>query len=145
MLWKVPNKAPLSRFHGICTSAIWIWDSYPRYESQIWDLGFIQSRQVVWGRNRVRHVPFVEARGVGDGPDRSPSFPQVMALADAVEENQASVLQAFSRLRSATHLLLLLVGLWQKLSADQMAILEAAFLPLQHDTQELVRPVRLPP
>ncbi|XP_045434604.1 protein PTHB1 isoform X4 [Pipistrellus kuhlii] len=62
---------------------------------------------------------------------------QVMALADAVEENQASLLQAFSRLRSATHLLLLLVGLWQKLSADQVAILEAAFLPLQHDTQEL--------
>ncbi|ELK35175.1 Protein PTHB1 [Myotis davidii] len=62
---------------------------------------------------------------------------QVMALADAVEENQASVFQAFSRLRSATHLLLLLVRLWQKLSVDQVAILEAAFLPLQHDTQEL--------
>lgn len=31
------------------------------------------------------------------------------------------------------------MGLWQKLSADQVAILEAAFLPLQQDTQELVR------
>lgn len=78
-------------------------------------------------------------------PNQSSSFRQVMALADAVEENQASVFQAFSRLRSATHLLLLLVGLWQKLSADQVAILEAAFLPLQHDTQELVRPARLLP
>lgn len=65
------------------------------------------------------------------------TYKQVMALADAVEENQASVSQASSRLRSATHLLLLLVGLWQKLSAEQVAILEAAFLPLQHDTQEL--------
>lgn len=65
------------------------------------------------------------------------TYKQVMALADAVEENQASVFQAFSRLRSATHLLLLLVRLWQKLSVDQVAILEAAFLPLQHDTQEL--------
>lgn len=65
------------------------------------------------------------------------TYQQVMALADAVEESQASVLQAFGRLRSATHLLLLLVGLWQKLSTEQAAILEAAFLPLQHDTQEL--------
>ena len=35
--------------------------------------------------------------------------------------------------------MVLLIGLWQKLSADQIAILEAAFLPLQQDTQELVR------
>ena len=35
--------------------------------------------------------------------------------------------------------MILLIGLWQKLSADQIAILEAAFLPLQQDTQELVR------
>jgi hypothetical protein len=34
---------------------------------------------------------------------------------------------------------ILLIGLWQKLSVDQIAILEAAFLPLQEDTQELVR------
>lgn len=84
-------------------------------------------------------------RGCERVPNPSSSFLQVMALADAVEENQASVFQAFSRLRSATHLLLLLLGLWQKLSADQVAILEAAFLPLQHDTQELVRPTRLLP
>ncbi|XP_036102590.1 protein PTHB1 isoform X3 [Molossus molossus] len=61
----------------------------------------------------------------------------VIALADAVEENQDSLLQSCARLRSASHLLILLIGLWQKLSADQVAILEAAFLPLQHDTQEL--------
>lgn len=64
---------------------------------------------------------------------------QVIALADAVEENEGSLLRACARLRSATHLVILLIGLWQKLSADQVAILEAAFLPLQHDTQELVR------
>lgn len=63
----------------------------------------------------------------------------MIALADAVEENQDSLFQSFTRLQSATHLVILLMGLWQKLSADQVAILEAAFLPLQQDTQELVR------
>ncbi|KAK2095829.1 Protein PTHB1 [Saguinus oedipus] len=62
----------------------------------------------------------------------------VPALADAVEENQGSLFQSFTRLKSATHLVILLMGLWQKLSADQIAILEAAFLPLQEDTQELI-------
>ncbi|CAO2635741.1 Protein PTHB1 [Lemmus lemmus] len=65
------------------------------------------------------------------------TYKQVMALADAVEENQDRLLQSSAGLRSATHLLILLVRLWQKLSADQTAILEAAFLPLQEDTQEL--------
>lgn len=67
------------------------------------------------------------------------SFLQVIALADAVEENQDNLFQSFTKLRSATHLVILLIGLWQKLSPDQVAILEAAFLPLQQDTQELVR------
>ncbi|XP_040585866.1 protein PTHB1 isoform X2 [Mesocricetus auratus] len=65
------------------------------------------------------------------------TYKQVIALADAVEENQDRLLQSSAGLRSATHLLILLVRLWQKLSADQTAILEAAFLPLQEDTQEL--------
>ncbi|XP_073665914.1 protein PTHB1 isoform X5 [Tursiops truncatus] len=62
---------------------------------------------------------------------------EVISLADAVEENQDNLFQSFTRLKSATHLVILLIGLWQKLSADQIAILEAAFLPLQQDTQEL--------
>ncbi|XP_054548437.1 protein PTHB1 isoform X2 [Talpa occidentalis] len=65
------------------------------------------------------------------------TYKQVIALADAVEENQDNLFQSFTRLKSATHLVILLIGLWQKLSADQIAILEAAFLPLQQDTQEL--------
>nr|XP_045363832.1 protein PTHB1 isoform X3 [Camelus bactrianus] len=65
------------------------------------------------------------------------TYKQVIALADAVEENQDNLFQSFTRLKSATHLVILLIGLWQKLSADQMAILEAAFLPLQQDTPEL--------
>ncbi|XP_049980871.1 protein PTHB1 isoform X1 [Alexandromys fortis] len=65
------------------------------------------------------------------------TYKQVMALADAVEENQERLLQSSAGLRSATHLLILLVRLWQKLSADQTAILEAAFLPLQEDMQGL--------
>ncbi|KAM6157162.1 LOW QUALITY PROTEIN: protein PTHB1 [Erethizon dorsatum] len=65
------------------------------------------------------------------------TYKQVIALAEAVEENQANLFQAFTRLKSATHLVILLIGLWQKLSPDQVAILEAAFLPLQEDTQEL--------
>uniref|UniRef100_A0A9L0ISY2 Bardet-Biedl syndrome 9 n=1 Tax=Equus asinus TaxID=9793 RepID=A0A9L0ISY2_EQUAS len=65
------------------------------------------------------------------------TYKQVIALADAVEENQDNLFQSFTRLKSATHLVILLIGLWQKLSADQIAILEAAFLPLQQDTPEL--------
>ncbi|XP_062969646.1 protein PTHB1 isoform X5 [Cynocephalus volans] len=65
------------------------------------------------------------------------TYKQVIALADAVEENRDKLFQSFTRLKSATHLVVLLIGLWQKLSTDQMAILEAAFLPLQEDTQEL--------
>ncbi|XP_055974025.1 protein PTHB1 [Sorex fumeus] len=65
------------------------------------------------------------------------TYKQVIALADAVEENQENLLQSFSCLKSATHLMVLLIGLWQKLSADQVAILEAALLPLQQDSQEL--------
>ncbi|XP_043835168.1 protein PTHB1 isoform X1 [Dromiciops gliroides] len=65
------------------------------------------------------------------------TYKQVIALADASEENHSYLLQSFTRLKSATHLVIMLIGLWQKLSADQMAILEAAFLPLQQDSQEL--------
>uniref|UniRef100_A0A3Q2HBI2 Bardet-Biedl syndrome 9 n=1 Tax=Equus caballus TaxID=9796 RepID=A0A3Q2HBI2_HORSE len=65
------------------------------------------------------------------------TYKQVIALADAVEENQDNLFQSFTRLKSATRLVILLIGLWQKLSADQIAILEAAFLPLQQDTPEL--------
>ncbi|XP_012890625.1 PREDICTED: protein PTHB1 isoform X4 [Dipodomys ordii] len=65
------------------------------------------------------------------------TYKQVIALADTIEENQDNLLQSFARLKSATHLVILLIGLWQKLSAEQIAILEAAFLPLQEDTQEL--------
>ncbi|XP_072454967.1 protein PTHB1 isoform X2 [Notamacropus eugenii] len=65
------------------------------------------------------------------------TYKQVIALADAAEENHCNLLQSFTRLKSATHLLIMLIGLWQKLSTDQIAILEAAFLPLQQDSQEL--------
>ncbi|KAJ6662038.1 hypothetical protein lerEdw1_012885, partial [Lerista edwardsae] len=61
----------------------------------------------------------------------------VIALADAAEENQANRFQAFTKLKSATQLVILLISLWQKLNADQVAILEATFLPLAQDTQEL--------
>ncbi|XP_078253729.1 protein PTHB1 isoform X1 [Rhinoraja longicauda] len=65
------------------------------------------------------------------------TYRQIIALADAAEENQANLYQAFTRLKSATQLMVLLIGLWQNLSRDQMAILEAAFLPLTQDSQEL--------
>ncbi|XP_022534824.2 protein PTHB1 isoform X3 [Astyanax mexicanus] len=65
------------------------------------------------------------------------TYRQVIALADAAEENRACLVQAFSRLRSATHLLILLVSLWQGLSADQTTILEATLLPLLQDTPQL--------
>ncbi|NXY69144.1 PTHB1 protein, partial [Glareola pratincola] len=65
------------------------------------------------------------------------TFREVIALADAAEENQANVFQAFTKLKSATHLMIMLISLWQKLSTDQVAILEATFLPLAEDTPEL--------
>ncbi|XP_064299992.1 protein PTHB1 isoform X2 [Phalacrocorax carbo] len=65
------------------------------------------------------------------------TFREVIALADAAEENQANMFQAFTKLKSATHLVIMLISLWQKLSTDQVAILEATFLPLAEDTQEL--------
>ncbi|RLW11425.1 hypothetical protein DV515_00001768 [Chloebia gouldiae] len=63
---------------------------------------------------------------------------KVIALADAAEENQANMFQAFAKLKSATHLVIMLISLWQKLSTDQIALLEATFLPLAEDTQELL-------
>uniref|UniRef100_A0A8C9WPV2 Bardet-Biedl syndrome 9 n=1 Tax=Scleropages formosus TaxID=113540 RepID=A0A8C9WPV2_SCLFO len=65
------------------------------------------------------------------------TYRQVIALADAAEENRALLCQAFARLRSATHLLITLLSLWQGLSADQTSILEATLLPLLQDTPQL--------
>lgn len=64
---------------------------------------------------------------------------QLMALAEAAEENRACLIRAFSRLRSATHLLILLLSLWQGLGSDQTALLESTLLPLLQDTPQLVR------
>uniref|UniRef100_A0A665T7F7 Bardet-Biedl syndrome 9 n=2 Tax=Echeneis naucrates TaxID=173247 RepID=A0A665T7F7_ECHNA len=65
------------------------------------------------------------------------TYSQVMALAEAAEENRAQLEEAFVRLRSATHLLVLLLSLWQGLTPDQTAILEATLLPLLQDTPQL--------
>ncbi|XP_074844222.1 protein PTHB1 isoform X2 [Carettochelys insculpta] len=65
------------------------------------------------------------------------TYRQIIALADAAEENQANMFQAFTKLKSATLLVIMLISLWQKLSTDQVAILEAAFLPLTLDSQGL--------
>ncbi|XP_046907324.1 LOW QUALITY PROTEIN: protein PTHB1, partial [Hypomesus transpacificus] len=65
------------------------------------------------------------------------TYRQVIALADAAEDNRALLERAFSRLRSASHLLILLVTLWQGLGPEQSSILEATLLPLLHDTPQL--------
>ncbi|XP_049901956.1 protein PTHB1 isoform X1 [Epinephelus moara] len=65
------------------------------------------------------------------------TYSQVIALAEAAEENRALLEEAFVRLRSATHLLVLLLSLWQGLTPDQTAILEATLLPLLQDTPQL--------
>ncbi|XP_031432807.1 protein PTHB1 [Clupea harengus] len=65
------------------------------------------------------------------------TYRQVIALADAAEENRANLHQAFASLRSATHLVIMLVSLWQGLGIDQTAILEATLLPLLQDTPQL--------
>ncbi|XP_063778611.1 protein PTHB1 isoform X2 [Pseudophryne corroboree] len=65
------------------------------------------------------------------------TYRQVMGIADAAEELQTNLFRAFTKLRSATQLVILLIGLWQKLNKDQMGILEATFLPLVEDGQEL--------
>uniref|UniRef100_A0A8C5M9H8 Bardet-Biedl syndrome 9 n=1 Tax=Leptobrachium leishanense TaxID=445787 RepID=A0A8C5M9H8_9ANUR len=65
------------------------------------------------------------------------TYRQVIGLADAAEEGQQNLSRGFTRLKSATHLFVMLIGLRQKLSKDQMAILEGTFLPLFQDGQEL--------
>ncbi|XP_075068684.1 protein PTHB1 isoform X2 [Mixophyes fleayi] len=65
------------------------------------------------------------------------TYRQVIGIADAAEELQNNLFRAFTKLKSGTQLVILLVGLWQKLSKDQMGILEATFLPLEEDGQEL--------
>ncbi|XP_044065409.1 protein PTHB1 isoform X1 [Siniperca chuatsi] len=65
------------------------------------------------------------------------TYSQVIALAEAAEENRALLEEAFVRLRCATHLLVLLLSLWQGLTPDQTAILEATLLPLLQDTPQL--------
>uniref|UniRef100_A0A3Q2DBU9 Bardet-Biedl syndrome 9 n=1 Tax=Cyprinodon variegatus TaxID=28743 RepID=A0A3Q2DBU9_CYPVA len=65
------------------------------------------------------------------------TYNQVITLAEAAEENRALLEQAFVRLRSSTHLLVLLLSLWQGLTHDQTAILEATLLPLLQDTPQL--------
>ncbi|GAA6099765.1 protein PTHB1 isoform X1 [Tachysurus ichikawai] len=75
-------------------------------------------------------LPFPSVNGVQN-------LLHVIALADVAEETRACLVQAFSRLRSATHLLILLVSLWQGLGIDQIAILEATLLPLLQDTPQL--------
>ncbi|KAG7251225.1 hypothetical protein CRUP_010469, partial [Coryphaenoides rupestris] len=61
----------------------------------------------------------------------------MMTLADAAEENRLLLEQAFVRLRSSTHLLVLLLCLWHGLTPDQTNILEATLLPLLQDTPTL--------
>ncbi|RXM29879.1 Protein PTHB1, partial [Acipenser ruthenus] len=65
------------------------------------------------------------------------TYRQVIALADAAEENRSALCQEFTRLRSATHLIILLIELWQNLNRDQTVILEATLLPLLQDTPQL--------
>ncbi|XP_039592192.1 protein PTHB1 isoform X2 [Polypterus senegalus] len=65
------------------------------------------------------------------------TYRQVIVLGDAAEENESALCQAFTRLKSATHLFLLLLRLWQSLNKEQMDILEATFLPLLQDTSQL--------
>ncbi|XP_035384653.1 protein PTHB1 isoform X2 [Electrophorus electricus] len=65
------------------------------------------------------------------------TYRQVMALADTAEANRAALVEAFSRLRSSTHLLILLLSLWQGLGTEQTAILDATLLPVLQDTPQL--------
>lgn len=65
------------------------------------------------------------------------TYNQMMSLAEAAEDNQSQLDQAFARLRSGTHLLVLLLSLWQGLPPDQTALLEATLLPLLQDTPQL--------
>lgn len=65
------------------------------------------------------------------------TYRQVIGISDAAEELQNNLFRAFIKLKTATQLIIVLIGLWQKLSKDQISILESTFLPLQQDGQEL--------
>ncbi|XP_030060352.1 protein PTHB1 [Microcaecilia unicolor] len=98
---------------------------------------------------RARQFRAIERRLLTRFKDKTPAplqnldtllegtYRQVIALADAGEEKQRIQFQMFTKLRSATQLVVMLIGLWQKLSKDQIAILEATFLSPLQDTQEL--------
>ncbi|KAJ4922899.1 hypothetical protein JOQ06_026190, partial [Pogonophryne albipinna] len=61
----------------------------------------------------------------------------VIALAEAAQEAREQLEEALVRLRGSSHLLVLLLSLWQGLPPDQTSILEAALLPLLQDTPQL--------
>ncbi|XP_067305516.1 protein PTHB1 isoform X2 [Pseudorasbora parva] len=65
------------------------------------------------------------------------TYRQVLALADAAADTRERLVQAFVRLQSSTHLLILLLSLWQGLNSQQTHILEATLLPLLQDTPQL--------
>ncbi|KAF3839169.1 hypothetical protein F7725_017886 [Dissostichus mawsoni] len=65
------------------------------------------------------------------------TYSQVIALAEAAQEAREQLEEALVRLRGSSHLLVLLLSLWQGLPPDQTSILEAALLPLLQDTPQL--------
>jgi len=57
------------------------------------------------------------------------TYRQLLALADAMEDNRRAQVQTSSALSAATRVVTLLISLWQDMNKDEVAILESTLSP----------------
>lgn len=57
------------------------------------------------------------------------TYRQLLALADAVEDNRRVQMQTAAALSAATRIVNLLISLWQDMNNDEVAILESTLSP----------------
>jgi hypothetical protein len=58
---------------------------------------------------------------------------QILALAEAIEENRKAHERAAASLSCATHIIIQLIQMWRDLSSEEFAILEASLIPTVDD------------
>ena len=64
------------------------------------------------------------------------TYRQMLALADASEENRRQQMAAATSLSCATHILNVLMKLWQDMSSQEFAVLEASITPVVEDSAD---------
>ena len=61
-------------------------------------------------------------------------FFQILALADAMDENQRAQERAAASLSCATYMINQLIRLWRDLPSEEFAILESSLIPIVDDS-----------